>query len=515
MVTQSLVLCLVAYLGFVFQPADASQKLEWTSPTPDAVYNTGDTITGEWTSEKPIVSPSVSLCTQGSVDSDSEGSDCGEAVWPNVDLSGNQYIFNFSVPDVVSESNFYLQVKDDFGNIMKSPSFALSPSTVAGKISHKDNGSGTTPANDTGNDLEDNTTSDARASEDPPGSDVINNHFSAQAPFDDSSGNAGPESRPSPLTESSGAASQVSNPGDAPEVPGQSPPTTGISKDVVPPQSALASRTALPTAAVAVPLAIIAATLAVSLALYLVHRRSLASQRARNAHLIDAQRSTSVCNAHNNASFFASAVSTSDADEDVDIEKATRALCDSVSNPSLHAHVKRRGESIYLPIASRYPVPKQDVRRERTRTYERGYGRSHDRSNPCSRPYSYMSYRSRTPSLRHHHEYAQSPLEDCARSLSTYHGRHSTMREHGFNYDRDDDGSTDSILFDFMSPQLPTPRLPRYDSYYRERPRAPLRSHSRHAVTKMDGYRYRKEDMYDAVSRAVAVSPQAKSHRPL
>lgn len=79
----------------------ASQSLQWTSPSAQTVYGPGDTIKGEWSSSKPLVSPSVSLCAKGTEGDDSsdedgdEGEDvCGEAIWPSVESSGDQSYFS-------------------------------------------------------------------------------------------------------------------------------------------------------------------------------------------------------------------------------------------------------------------------------------------------------------------------------------------------------------------------------------------------------------------------------------
>ena len=71
-----------------------SQKLDWISPSPQTVYGPGDSIKGEWTSSRSIVSPSVSLCSESSDDDDKGGDDCGDAVRPSVKEDGDQYSFS-------------------------------------------------------------------------------------------------------------------------------------------------------------------------------------------------------------------------------------------------------------------------------------------------------------------------------------------------------------------------------------------------------------------------------------
>ena len=75
----------------------SSSKLEWTSPSQNAEYASGDTIVGQWTASKAVVSPSVSLCTDssdGGDTSDDSGGSCGETVWPSVKQDGNNYSFS-------------------------------------------------------------------------------------------------------------------------------------------------------------------------------------------------------------------------------------------------------------------------------------------------------------------------------------------------------------------------------------------------------------------------------------
>lgn len=83
--------CLASHDGL------SSSKLEWTSPSQNAEYASGDTIVGQWTASKAVVSPSVCLCTVspdgGDTSNDSEGS-CGQAMWPSVKQEGDNYSFS-------------------------------------------------------------------------------------------------------------------------------------------------------------------------------------------------------------------------------------------------------------------------------------------------------------------------------------------------------------------------------------------------------------------------------------
>lgn len=75
--------------------SSSSSNLAWISPSPNTKYSSGDIITGEWTSSKAILSPSVKLCTLAAADSgdtsDDSGANCGGAVWPTVKQDGDNY----------------------------------------------------------------------------------------------------------------------------------------------------------------------------------------------------------------------------------------------------------------------------------------------------------------------------------------------------------------------------------------------------------------------------------------
>ena len=94
MIRSRLHICLTlsAWLNAVI----ATQQLTWSSPTSEDAYKPGDTILGEWSSDKSVVSPSVSLCTSDSNSDDSgdDSSACGGTVWPSIEQNGNQYSFS-------------------------------------------------------------------------------------------------------------------------------------------------------------------------------------------------------------------------------------------------------------------------------------------------------------------------------------------------------------------------------------------------------------------------------------
>ena len=82
---------------------DTSRAVEvtWISPSAGDTFVPGDTIVGQWSAKKPVVSPSFRLCTaidpdgatgdderdaRRSEDGGEDGgeSSCGQAVWPTV-----------------------------------------------------------------------------------------------------------------------------------------------------------------------------------------------------------------------------------------------------------------------------------------------------------------------------------------------------------------------------------------------------------------------------------------------
>lgn len=290
---------------------------------------------------------------------------------------------------------------------------------------------------------------------------------------------------------------------------GSSSPADDNLNDIEPQEHALSSA-GLPTAAIAVPISLVGATLLVSLALFLVHRRSLAAQRARNAHILGIQRNASACTMDSKAQSFSSGMPKSASFDDPDIEKAIGALYGSDSRPSRHSSLRRGDSMMYVPESTRYPVPRQDVRRERRRTYERDHDEYERRYERRYRP-TYDRYtQPPSPKLRYQSSYSRPTSERYARSLPEHHRRSNAMRGHRHSRDDDEDGgsTTDSVLSDYVSPQLPASRLPRYDSY-RARPRAPPRTHSRNTAPEMDGYHYRRQnESYDPRS-----SPHARSYR--
>ncbi|KDQ53000.1 hypothetical protein JAAARDRAFT_197787 [Jaapia argillacea MUCL 33604] len=129
--------------------------ITWSSPTDGEIFGPGDTITGQWTGQA-VTSPSFRLCetTPSDTNDDSGGhgggsgddspqrrvSDggnldpsCGQTVWPTVDQDATSGSFSVSlaVPDVGDTAGYFLQMQDDFGNIMASPPFTLASTLEA------------------------------------------------------------------------------------------------------------------------------------------------------------------------------------------------------------------------------------------------------------------------------------------------------------------------------------------------------------------------------------------------
>ena len=309
--------------------------------------------------------------------------------------------------------------------------------------------------------------------------------------------------------------------------PESNTPSNSVNLDsasVSPAQYAIASNASVPAAAVAVPLALVAATVLASLVLFWLHRRSLAAQRERNAHLIDLQRGASIRSTESKAASLAS-----NSYSDPGIEKAISALKGTEGDSQGQ---QQRVPTTHEPAEPQYPIPRTDVRRERscaydhsyerpyTHTYDRPYYRSHDRPREhfYDRAYDHPPFesRSRPASIRHplHRPWRTPRTEyDHHRSYSRNYRGHS-IRRHDFD---DDEAATESVLSGYLSPPLPEPQVTHFDYDYRcERPLAPPRSHSRHTAPEMeDTYysHYRPRNVYDSVERHVNNASYARTNR--
>ncbi|KAH9964617.1 hypothetical protein BC827DRAFT_947576 [Russula dissimulans] len=109
--------------------SSSSSSVAWSSPAPGDRFGPGDAIVGKWqvTAGSKVVSPSFRLCAGGQ-----DG--CGSTVWPEVvEESPGSYHASLTAPNVSTESAYYLQMKDDFGDTFSSPIFnlALTPQVKA------------------------------------------------------------------------------------------------------------------------------------------------------------------------------------------------------------------------------------------------------------------------------------------------------------------------------------------------------------------------------------------------
>ncbi|OBZ79099.1 hypothetical protein A0H81_00284 [Grifola frondosa] len=119
----------ISIVGFLYLAANhaSAGNVTWTSPSSGDVYGAGDTIVGQWDADEPVASPSFRLCTVGPGDSGDEDN-CGTAVWPTIQQSDGSYSTNLSLPEVSTTSECYLEMMDDSGDTMVSPTFSVGPS---------------------------------------------------------------------------------------------------------------------------------------------------------------------------------------------------------------------------------------------------------------------------------------------------------------------------------------------------------------------------------------------------
>ncbi|KAF8631349.1 hypothetical protein AX15_002435 [Amanita polypyramis BW_CC] len=117
-------------------------NIAWYQPVPGDAYSPGDTINAQWKSDREIISPSFRLC-QSSGNARrraySEASDytpvlarrgdvCGTPIWPVVQQTdGGSYRVSIEVPEISLAQSYYLQMEDNFGTLMQSPIFSVSP----------------------------------------------------------------------------------------------------------------------------------------------------------------------------------------------------------------------------------------------------------------------------------------------------------------------------------------------------------------------------------------------------
>ena len=305
--------------------------------------------------------------------------------------------------------------------------------------------------------------------------------------------------------------------GSVPTAPGAKsgiPPYDTNENPFAPNDGAL-SRAGVPAAAIAVPVSLVGATILVSVGLCIVHRRSLAAQRARNAHLVDVQRNTSIRSATSKAPSIASRKSSKHAlIDDPDIEKAIDALYGRDGRASLRDFALQREDSVRA--SSRRSFPRPDIRRERTYEWPYDHDRDHDYNlrfsrAPPDRYARHPSSLSRSSYYRPRHSferYSRSTREYQRRSRNSIMRMFRYGREDNNEGDNDGASSTDTILSGHVSPSIHSPTLSRRDSHV-ARPRLPPRSHSRQTAPDSRYERNQRwHNSYDADS-----SPHARSRR--
>ncbi|KAL5534497.1 hypothetical protein ACEPAG_960 [Sanghuangporus baumii] len=552
---RSLVLSLSFHLAcFSFRTVHArskdgeSLKLNWEKPSSGDTFGPGDTIIAQWSSEKAVVSPSVALCSQSSsADDVDDAGGCGASVWPKVSQDGHSYSFSLAAPDISSASGFHLRVKDDFGNIVNSPTFSLDPSQKNGKSSKMPDDVGlpvSTSKGDGSNGESGFGSSDESSSAQTPLHDVTgNSNTQSGSSSSEASNSIAPGSdseRPVPSQQqhnapaasggsrakgevSSNASPVAPQTHSSPVAVGAVPTAPGAksydpnSGDSFTPREGQLSRAGVPTAAIAVPVSLVGATVLVSLGLCIVHRRSLAAQRARNAHLIDVQRNASIRTSGSRASSISNGNSSKPALlDDPDIEKAIDALCGHDGRTSSRHSSLRREDSV--PPSSHCHISRPDFRRERT--YEWPCDHEYDYNLRFSRPPSDRYVRHPSPRPSYHRP--RSSFERYPRSARghqrqsgnsitrTFRSNRDRDRNRDGDHDDNDDGasSTDTILSGYVSPSVHSPMLSRRASYLAQ-PRLPPRSHSRQTAPGMRYHRYNPS--YDPCD--ANTSPYARSHR--
>ncbi|WRT68854.1 uncharacterized protein IL334_005835 [Kwoniella shivajii] len=107
--------------------------IHWISPSLGDSIPSGQALTVTWSSENPVTSPSIALCTSSSSSSSGGGGggggsdDCGNANWPSVIINGDgTYSATVTMP-VISQSmqGLYLSMISDNGKSFNSPNFAV------------------------------------------------------------------------------------------------------------------------------------------------------------------------------------------------------------------------------------------------------------------------------------------------------------------------------------------------------------------------------------------------------
>ncbi|KAH9927446.1 uncharacterized protein BXZ73DRAFT_90722 [Epithele typhae] len=140
--------CLATSLFLAFLPlaslkdTDTSIDVTWDKPARGDTYGPGDTLVGQWSADKSVVSPSFRLCTVDEyVDDETDDDDddvrndletddddtCGQAIWPTVrQVEDGSWKIHMTLPNTnTTPSQCFIEMVDDFGDKAMSPVFSF------------------------------------------------------------------------------------------------------------------------------------------------------------------------------------------------------------------------------------------------------------------------------------------------------------------------------------------------------------------------------------------------------
>ncbi|KAJ7076109.1 hypothetical protein B0H15DRAFT_864946 [Mycena belliarum] len=225
-----------------------TSSVGWISPMGPDIYGPGATIIAKWISPEMVCSPCFKLCPagpSGARRSFGGTEQCGMTVCPQVIESAGAYQAPVTVADVPFSGQFYLQMTDDSGNKLRSPSFTLSPvgASAAGMSS---------------------SSSKPLAGIQPQAQAPLGPAYSPLAPV---------SSIAPPLYPSSSSSMAL-----APSLPLSAPRQASAA----PTFDAISAKSYLPTTAYAAALSAVAAVIIVAGGLFLNHRRKVRAQWIKN-----------------------------------------------------------------------------------------------------------------------------------------------------------------------------------------------------------------------------------------
>ncbi|KII94422.1 hypothetical protein PLICRDRAFT_427674 [Plicaturopsis crispa FD-325 SS-3] len=407
------------FLAVAIEGALAS-SITWTSPSDGDVFGPADTIHAAWKSAKEIAEPSFRLCATSGSSSDSVDG-CGSTVWPAVRKHDQTYSITLTVPGVVSEGGFHLQMEDKSGAIAMSPAFSLSASEISGnaKSAHTSDSSG--------DDSDDPPAMTISALAHPPVSSATSKGGAASPGAVTSPGiptSPGlPTSPGTPASPGNASSPGASAPPGASKAPGT--PVSSSTPDLS------VTRHPTPKAAFAVPIAFVAVVLVVAGALSIYHRRKLNKERLLDKQNREVSRQSSL-----------RSVATTSSVKSRDLEKAMDLLSmirnggsrdDSASSAGFRREARQ-------PTRLSYPAEAYRPRSDRTNSRPAAPVSTHRSTARSSR---------RVPAPRSPH------LGTAGRDLDNEHNNADV---------------NDSVISDYMypspfaSPRLSAPRKPaRYE----------------------------------------------------